>query len=106
MIKKISLTTKLIIAISLVMVVGLGAGVIAITTKSGTDTNALSFREGEQLGYRYAEMVQRQLNDAMDVSRFIATSLVSFKKAGGMDRAQLNAWLKGTAEANHDLLGV
>jgi methyl-accepting chemotaxis protein len=106
MIKKISLTTKLILAISLVMVVGLGVGVIAITTKSGTDTNALSFREGEQLGYRYAERVQRQLNDAMDVSRFIATSLVSFKKAGGMDRAQLNAWLKGTAEANHELLGV
>ena len=49
--KKISLTTKLILAIGLVMVVGLGVGVIAITTKSGADTNALSFREGEQFGF-------------------------------------------------------
>ena len=60
------------------------------------------FGKASSSAFRYAERVQRQLNDAMDVSRFIATSLVSFKKAGGMDRAQLNAWLKGTAEANHE----
>jgi methyl-accepting chemotaxis protein len=81
MFKNLSLITKLLLVIGLVTVLGFGVGVMLITAKSGADTDALSFREGEQLGYRYAEMVQGQLNDGMDISRFIATSLLSFKKA-------------------------
>ncbi|HEY0835470.1 MAG TPA: methyl-accepting chemotaxis protein [Azospirillum sp.] len=103
---RFSLVTKLLVVIGLVTTVGLGAGVMAVTAKSGADTDALSFREGEQLGHRYAAVVQRQLNDAMDTSRFVATSLTSFMQAGHTDRAQINGWLKAITEANPDLLGV
>ena len=106
MFRKLSLVTKLLLVIGLVTVVGLGAGVVVIGDKSGAATKSLAFREGEQLGYRYAEAVKRQMNDAMDLSRFIATSLASFKAAGLTDRAQLNTWLKGQLEANPHMLGV
>ncbi|HYH19403.1 MAG TPA: methyl-accepting chemotaxis protein [Azospirillum sp.] len=103
---KFSLVTKLLVVIGLVTTIGLGAGVMVITAKSGAETDTLSFREGEQLGHRYAAMVQRQLNDAMDTSRFVAASLTSFLKTGNTDRSQLNAWLKAITESNPDLLGV
>ncbi len=106
MFKKLSLVTKLLLVIGLVTVIGLGAGVVVIGNKSGQATKELAFREGEQVGRRYAEAVQRQINDAMDLSRFVATSLLSFKTAGITDRAQLNAWLKAQLEANPQLLGV
>jgi methyl-accepting chemotaxis protein len=106
MFKNLSLITKLLLVIGLVTVLGFGVGVMLITAKSGADTDALSFREGEQLGYRYAEMVQGQLNDGMDISRFIATSLLSFKKAGITDRVAFNALLKGIAEDNTEIVGV
>src|SRR3954452_15238617 len=103
---KLPLVARLLLVIGLVTIVGLGSGVVAISSMSGAQTDALSYREGTQLGYRYAEMVQRQLNDAMNVSRFIATSVISFKKGGGLDRAQLNTWLKDIAGANPSVLGV
>ena len=106
MLKSMSLVTKLLLVIALVTVVGLSAGIVAITAKSGSEIETVAFREGDQIGHHYAELVQRQLNDAMDTSRFMATSLVSLKAAGLTDRNTLNAWLKGIAEANPQLLGV
>jgi len=106
MFKKLPLVTKLALTIGLVILIGFGAGVVAITARSGADTNALSFQVGEELGSRYAVSVERDLNDAMDLSRFVATSLVSFRHAGLVDRAQLNVWLKGLTAANRDVLGI
>ncbi|WP_245593548.1 methyl-accepting chemotaxis protein [Azospirillum halopraeferens] len=84
----------------------MGFGVVLITAKSGADTDALSLREGEQIGHRYAVTVERQLNDAMDISRFVATSVAALKRAGMVDRDALNAWLKALTEANPQILGL
>ncbi len=106
MVRSKSLVVKQLIVIVLVTVLGLAAGIAALTAKSGTDIEALAYRGGEQLGHRYAERAQARLEDAMSAARFIATSLVSLKASGRADRAQLNAWLKGIAESHPAFLGV
>ncbi|WP_448206532.1 methyl-accepting chemotaxis protein [Azospirillum sp. sgz302134] len=77
-----------------------------MTAKSGADIENLAFKGGEQIGYRYAEKAQAQLNDAMSASRFIASSLVSLKASGRADRAQLTAWLKSILESHPEFFGV
>ncbi len=106
MFKKLPLVTKLILTITIVLVVGLGAGLVAITEKAGKHTDALSYKVGEGIGQHNAALVERRLNDAMDVSRFIASSIVSLKAAGVTNRAQINAMLRSQLEANTNLLGV
>jgi len=106
MVRSKSLVVKQLIVIVLVTVLGLAAGIAALTAKSGTDIEALAYKGGEQLGHRYAERAQARLEDAMDAARFIATSLVSLKASGRADRAQLSAWLKGIAESRPEFLGV
>ncbi|WP_286192307.1 methyl-accepting chemotaxis protein [Roseomonas genomospecies 6] len=100
------MVVKQVIVIVTVTVFSLAVGITALTTKSGADIEALAFKSGEQLGHRYGEMVQTRLNGAMEVGRFVATSIVSLKAAGRADREQLSAWLKGVIEANPDFLGV
>ncbi|MDQ2101774.1 methyl-accepting chemotaxis protein [Azospirillum isscasi] len=100
------MVVKQVIVIVMVTVFALAVGVAALTTKSGSDIEALALKSGEQLGHRYGEMVHARLDNAMEVGRFVATSLVSLKAAGRADREQLSGWLKGVAEANPDFLGV
>ncbi|MBP7336454.1 methyl-accepting chemotaxis protein [Niveispirillum sp.] len=106
MFKKLPLVTKLILAIIIVLVVGLGAGIVAITESSGESTDTLSLEVGKQLGQYHGAVVERRLNDAMDLSRFVATSVLSMKQAGIVNRTQLNAWLKSQLDNNPDLLAV
>jgi methyl-accepting chemotaxis protein len=106
MFKKLPLVTKLILAIIVVLVTGLGVGIVAITESSGESTDTLSLEVGQRLGEYHGAMVERRLNDAMDVSRFVATSMLSMKQAGIVNRAQLNIWLKSQLDANPGVLAV
>jgi len=106
MFKKLPLVTKLVLAIGLVLVIGLGGGSVVISVKSGADTDELSFQVGEELGKYHAAAVERRLNDAMDVSRLMGTTLLSLKRSGIVDRDKLNDWLKSLLEANTGLIGV
>ncbi|TWA93199.1 methyl-accepting chemotaxis sensory transducer with Cache sensor [Azospirillum brasilense] len=106
MLRAKSLVFKQVIVLVLVTILALAAGITALTMKSAADIQALSLRSGDQLGHRYAESVQAQLNDAMDAARFVASSLVGLKAAGPVDRAQLTGWLKSLADSNPAFLGV
>ncbi|BAI75871.1 methyl-accepting chemotaxis protein (plasmid) [Azospirillum sp. B510] len=106
MFKKLPLVTKLVLAIGLVLVVGLGAGTLVISSKSGADTDALSFKVGDELGRYQAATVERRLNDALDISRLMGTTLLSLKRSGVIDRGTLNDWLKSLLETNPGLIGV
>ncbi|CAO3361903.1 methyl-accepting chemotaxis protein [Azospirillum palustre] len=106
MFKKLPLVTKLVLAIGLVMTIGLGAGSVVISVKSGADTDALSFQVGEELGKYHAATVERRLNDALDISRNMGTTLLSLKRSGVTDRGALSDWLKSLLEANTGLIGV
>ncbi|MFV3128520.1 methyl-accepting chemotaxis protein [Niveispirillum sp. KHB5.9] len=106
MLKRLPLVTKLVLAIAAVLIVGLTAGLLAITDTSGDHTDKLSLEVGEGIGQHNAALVERRLNDAMDVSRFMASSVLSMKAVGMTNRVQLNAWLKGLLETNPGLLGV
>ncbi|WP_247871912.1 hypothetical protein [Azospirillum sp. TSO35-2] len=68
MFRTLPLVTKLVLAIGLVLVIGLGVGTVVISAKSGADTDALSFQAGEELGKYHAATVERRLNDAMDIT--------------------------------------
>ncbi len=106
MFKKLPLVTKLVLAIGVVLLVGLGVGTVVISARSGADTDALSFRVGDELGRYHAETVERRLNDAMNISRLMRTTLLSLKRSGVADRAKLNDWLKSLLESNPNLIGV
>ncbi|MBP2297702.1 methyl-accepting chemotaxis protein [Azospirillum picis] len=106
MFKTLPLVTKLMLAIGLVLVVALGAGSVVISVKSGADTDTLSFQVGEELGKYHAATVERRLNDALDISRMMGTTLLSLKRSGVVDRGKLGDWLKGLLEANPGLIGV
>ncbi|WP_029013352.1 methyl-accepting chemotaxis protein [Niveispirillum irakense] len=105
MLKRFPLVTKLVLAIAAVLIAGLGIAIVAITDSSGEHTDKLSFEVGERVGRYHTAQVERQLNDAMDISRFMAASLTSLK-AGGMGRQEVNAWLKALLEANPTMLAV
>lgn len=106
MLKRLPLVTKLILAIIIVLMIELGIGLVGITSKSGEHTDGLSLEVGEGVGQLNAALVERRLNDAMDVSRFVASSVLNLKAAGVTNRAQLNIWLKGLLESNPNLLAV
>ncbi|WP_236784032.1 cache domain-containing protein, partial [Azospirillum humicireducens] len=106
MFKKLPLVSKLVLAIGLVLAVGLGVGTVVISSKSGADTDALSFKVGDELGKYHAEVVERRLEDALDVSRQMGMTLLSLKRSGIVDRGTLNNWMKATLEANDGLLSV
>nr|WP_153203957.1 methyl-accepting chemotaxis protein [Niveispirillum sp. SYP-B3756] len=99
------MVTKLLLAISGVLIIGLGAAIFAITESSGEHTDKLSFEVGEKIGRYNAAQVERQLNDAMDISRFMATTMISMKKSG-MGRQEVNNWLKDLLEATPNVLAV
>ncbi|SNR95393.1 MULTISPECIES: methyl-accepting chemotaxis protein [unclassified Azospirillum] len=105
MFKRFPLVTKLLLAISAVLVLGLGVAIFAITESSGEHTDRLALEVGEKVGRYNAAQVERQLNDAMDISRFVASSMVSLKN-NGMGRKEINAWLKDLLETNPNVLAV
>ncbi len=103
--KRFPLVTKLLLAIASVLLIGLGGAIIAITESSSQHIDKLSLEVGEKVGRYNAAQVERQINDAMDIGRFVASSMVSLKN-GGMGRAEVNAWLKELLETNPSLLAV
>ncbi|WP_372400364.1 methyl-accepting chemotaxis protein [Azospirillum sp. HJ39] len=103
---KLPLVTKLVLAIGLVLVIGLGAGTVGISAKGGADTDALSFKAGDELGRYHSAVVERRLNDALGISRLMGTTLLSLKRNGVADRGTLNDWLKSLLESNGNLIGV
>jgi methyl-accepting chemotaxis protein len=106
MFKKLPLVTKLVLAIGFVLLVGLSLGTVVISAKSGADTDALSFQAGEELGKYHAATVERRLNEAMNISRNISTTLLALKRQGIVDRDKLSEWLKSLLVADPKLLGV
>ncbi|KAA0596667.1 methyl-accepting chemotaxis protein [Azospirillum lipoferum] len=106
MFKKLPLVTKLVLAIGFVLLVGLGLGTVVISAKSGADTDALSFEVGEELGKFHAATVERRLNEAMNISRHVSTTLLALKRQGIVDRDKVSAWLKSLLIADPKLLGV
>ncbi|WP_245986081.1 methyl-accepting chemotaxis protein [Azospirillum thermophilum] len=92
--------------IALVTVAGLTAGTVALSIKATGDIEALSFDQGNQMAHRYAEMVRREANDAMDIARVVAVTAARMKAAGTTDRAALNAVLKGLLDTNPKLFGI
>ena len=106
MFKKLPLVTKLVLAIGFVLLVGLSLGTVVISAKSGEDTDALSFQVGEELGKYHAALVERRLNEAMNISRHIGTTLLALKRQGVVDRDKLSEWLKSLLIADPKLLGV
>ncbi len=106
MIKKLSLVAKLLLGIALVTILSLSLSVWAITEKSAGTVETLAYDEAEQLGYRYAESVERQLNDAVELSRYIAATMLSVRASGRVDRDHLNVLLRTLLEHNAQYIGV
>jgi methyl-accepting chemotaxis protein len=106
MLKKLSLVAKLLLGIALVTILSLSLSVWAITEKSAGTVETLAYDEAEQLGYRYAESVERQLNDAVELSRYLASTMLSVRKSGQVDRDHLNVLLRTLLENNPQYIGV
>lgn len=106
MFNKLSLVAKLLLGIALVTVAALGLGIWAITARTQQTTEALAYQGGEQIAHRYAAVVERKLNEAMDLSRTVAVALSSFRQSGRVDRDQVNALLKTLLDSNPQYLGI
>ncbi len=106
MITRLPLVTKLVLTIGVVVMLGFAIGGTVITTKSGADTDRLSLRIGEEIGSRYAAMIERHLSEAIGLDRFIAAAMIDLRRSGLKDRARMNAIMEGALERNKGLLAV
>jgi methyl-accepting chemotaxis protein len=106
MFKKLSLVAKLLLGIALVTVLSLGVSVWVITTKNTGTIEARAYGEAEQLGYRYAGSVEQQLNDGLELSRYIAATMLGVKESGHVSRDHVNVLLRTLLEKNSQYIGV
>jgi methyl-accepting chemotaxis protein len=106
MFSKLPLVAKLVLGIASVTILSLGLGIWAVTAQSGATTRALSYKEGEAVGRRYAEAVGRELTDVLELGRYVATATTAFRSTGRADRDQINAMLKTLLESNPNYVGV
>jgi methyl-accepting chemotaxis protein len=106
MLKKLSLVAKLLLGIALVTVLSLGVSVWMITKKNTSTIEARVYGEAEQLGYRYAGTVEQQLNDGLELSRYIAATMLSVRESGHVSRDHVNVLLRTLLEQNSQYIGV
>lgn len=106
MAKKLTLSTKLLGLTGLVTAIGLGVGILAVTQKSGSVTQEISYREGDEVGKRSAVLVEDILGDALQTARITANTLLHFKTSGLTDRDNMNDWLKTVLADNPHYTGL
>jgi len=102
----LSVSSKLALASTVILVVGLliGGAIVGTTAKSQTESLALG--EGEATGAAIARDIQADLEDGLVIARTLAKTFETLKAEGAVDRAVFDAILKSTMESNPDLAGV
>ena len=106
MIKRASVTAKLvatsILALSVVLMIGIGF----IGWRASNVTFDIATQQAEAVADQQAEMVRRTLENALSVGDTLAETLSGMKAGGATDRAGWTAAIKRVAEQNPQLSGA
>ncbi|WP_448203876.1 methyl-accepting chemotaxis protein [Azospirillum sp. sgz302134] len=103
---KLSLTGKLLLMTSAVVVISVGIGTAIMTRWSADQARSAVMSEGQQLGYRHAAEVERQLGTIMTVAEDVREAILSAQRSGTATREHVNQLLRDTLAAHSDYLGV
>lgn len=106
MVRNLSLNAKLSLLIGLVTLVLLAASFGLISLQQARVANELTEAEARELGYHYAGVVAQPMNEIMQASQSVASSILIFKHSAKFDRAQLSEWLKSVLVAHPSALGA
>ncbi|GAB6146737.1 methyl-accepting chemotaxis protein [Desulfocicer niacini] len=107
MLKRLDLKNKMLLSIGSVALTAFAVTIFLITTQASKLIKAEAMKNAEQLGYRYANEVSKELDTAMNAARTTAHLFEGLKKTPQTpQREALNDMLKQLLELNPNFLGV
>ncbi len=102
----LNITKKLLVASSLVVIVGLLAGALALGNQVARATEALALREGRAIGQSIAEKVKARMDRGMALAATLADTFAALKAEEQVDRDSLSEILRMTMVGHPSLAGV
>ncbi|MCA1299633.1 methyl-accepting chemotaxis protein [Stappia indica] len=106
MLKKASITTKLVITSTAVLVATLLVGISLIAWQSSRIAREIAISEARAIGEREAQAIRRQLEVGLATTRDLAATFTALKAAGMVDRDVWTAVLDRALRDNGALSGV
>jgi methyl-accepting chemotaxis protein len=107
MIRSLALKTKMIVSIGGVAVLAFAVTIAFVSVKASRMAKEGSVETADQIAYRYASVVENELDAAMDTARTLAQSFAGIKESGTVpERGMLNGMLKRVLAENPALLGI
>ena len=104
--RNISLTAKLLVVCTAVVLLAVGVGTTTLTWWSGRQAHEAALTEGKQLALRHAADIERQLDAVVTVADTLRGAILSLKRAGAVDRAVVDRMLQDALADHPDYLGV
>lgn len=106
MLKKFSLSGKMTLISSLIVVICLVIGISIAAKQASDETLQLSLNAAAELGRTHEKEVQLQLDNAMMVAKTLEKTFTSMRRTGIDNRAAYNAVLEDTMIAHPELAGA
>ena len=104
--KKMSLRTRLLLLVVLIVLAGYAITLTVLTRQAGNLQHKTALQYTTQLAANEGAKATANIEQALDSARTLAHALGSLKTAGLTDRASADALLKGVLAGNPSFLGV
>ena len=106
MFKLKSLKLKLIFYVGLVVIFSFTSSILVNTIKSSIMTKEISFKQADEMAYRYGNYVKAQIEYALDTSRTLSQSFETMAETKNIDRDSVNRIISNILNKNSSFLGV
>lgn len=104
--KQLKLRDKILLPISIIVVLIFVVLITVVTTRSSNMAEEMAFDVSEQTAHRYGNVVDAELEIAMDAARTLAQSLEGIKQYASPERDDTNAMLREVLKENPNFIGV
>ena len=104
--KAYSITTRLLLNIGGILIIGFTILVLTLNYKAREVALQQSEREGIELAFHLASEISAELETAMTTARTLAHTVQALKQSNATDRNMINRILKEVLERNGGFLGV
>lgn len=106
MLKNASITVKLVITSSIVLIVTLFCGISVIAWQSARIARDIAVGEARAVGEREAQSIRRQLEAGLTITKGMAASMSALKASGDVDRNAWTAIIRETMKGEKNLSGA